>query len=330
MARKRSTPDSSQKQSKIRYADESIWERVRLAPDAADKQKEDRDRTDALRQRDKDFIAETAKIKARLLELRKANPNLFKSLFQTGSYLAAFRPDAIAELMAEAKDEDQKRILKDFWFYTARFRVWLGWDRQKGDFKKPSAFPPHATKYRARLVNGQLEEMEPFAPELPYESEYEDGNLSVPDPAVEQWMAGGRAVLVRLEDAEGYSLLNEIESFAYDPNAVTLIVHDSVMPYLFLLVGEMATVEEVRAAGKVLTALHKRFFGRSKAGKPKDIAKYLQALQKLKEKDGKSQREKAAELVPPEEYKKTAADLTKKAAQMLSKTKKTIQPRPTR
>lgn len=198
--------------------------------DVYDKRKADRDRKLALRQRDKDFLAETEKIKARLLELQKSNPKLLESLFRGGSYLAAYRPDRIAEWMAEATDDYQKQILKDFWFYTARFRVWLGWD-----FKKPFAFPPHATKYRAQLVKGRLELMKRFAPELTYETEYEDGNLSVPDAAVEKWLAGGRTKFVLLEDVKGHSIFNELESFAYDPNAVSLIVHDSIMPYLFLL-----------------------------------------------------------------------------------------------
>jgi len=328
MARKRSAKDSVQKPPKIEKdsADEnmqSAWVRAAAsAPDVIKKQKADRDRALALRQRDADFLTETEKIKARLQELRIANPNLFENLFRTGSYLAAFRPDAIAEWMAEAKDEDQKQILRDFWFYTARFRVWLGWDFPKARFKQPSAFPPHATKYRARLVNGRLELMEPYQPELTYESEYEDGNLSVPDPAVEEWMAGGRAVLVRLKDAQGYSLLNELERFAYDPNAVTLIVHDSVMPFMFMLVGERTTVKEVRAAAKVLTALRKRFYGRSRAGRPKKAQKLVPVLEKVTAKDGKSQKEKAAELEPSAPSRSTEV--------LLSKTKKTIQPRPTR
>jgi len=328
MARKRSAKDSSQKQSKTQKAtaNESM--------DVQDKWKADRDRVLALRQRDKDFLAETEKIKARLLELRKANPNLFKTLFTyssrsgAGSYMAVFHPDEIARWMADAKDDDQKQILKEFWFYTARFRVWLRWDSKKAEFKNPSAFPPHATKYRARLVDGRLEEMEPAGnpwtddSELPYESQYEDGNLSVPDPKVEQWMARGRAVLVRLEDAKGMSLLNDIERCFYDPTAITLIVHDSAIHYLFLLVGEMATVNDVRAAGKVLTALHKRFYGRKLAGKPKNIAKFVQRIEKVTAKDAKSQKEKAAELEP------SAASRTAEVA--LSKTKKAIQPRPTR
>jgi hypothetical protein len=163
--------------------------------------------------------------------------------------------------------------------------------------------------------------MQPYAPELTYESQYEDSSLSVLDPALEKWLTGGRAMLVRLEDAKGHSLLNELESFAYDPNAVTLIVHNSVMPYLFLLVGEMAQVDDMRAAGTLLTSLRKRSFG-SKAGKPKDLVKYRQAIQKLKEKDGKSQKAKAFDLLsgPADRKKLRSAEVS------LSKTKKTIKP----
>ena len=92
------------------------------------------------------------------------------------------------------------------------------------------------------------------------------------------------------------------------------------------LVGEMATVNDLRDAAKVLTALQKRFYGRSRAGRPKDIVKYRQAIEKLSEKDGKNQIEKAFDFLPANADRKKLRSSEVK----LSKTKKTIQPRPPR
>jgi hypothetical protein len=165
-------------------------------------------------------------------------------------------------------------------------------------------------------------EPEPGVPMI-FEDLYEDENLPVPDAAIEKWLAGGRAKLVLLEDMKGQSVLNDIESFAYDPNDLTLIIHDSgVMRYLYLLVGEMTTAKGVRDAGTVLTALQKRYYGRSRAGQPKNIAKLAERIEKVTAKDGKSQKQKAAELEP--------SALSRAEEVALSKTKNTIKTRKTR
>jgi hypothetical protein len=120
---------------------------------------DDRERKLALRQRDKDFLTETEKIKTRLIELKKTNPNLFRSLFRDGGYLAAFRPDMLASWASDAKNEDERQILRDFWFYTVRFQVWLRPNAKGDGFKKPLARPPYKTKFRARLVDGRCQAM---------------------------------------------------------------------------------------------------------------------------------------------------------------------------
>jgi hypothetical protein len=347
MARKRSAKDSSQKQPKNQKASagqsvnvvEKREKQLEIENAAADasflKDEAARARKLALLESDKVYRAETEKIDARLLELQKTNPELFRSLFRDGGYLAAFRPDMLAGWMSEAKNEDERQIVRAFWFYTVRFQVWRSPESKNrivtgkpGEGFRSYVNAPYRTRFRARLVNGECQMMKPEpGVEMVFVDLYEDDN-PLPDPAVEEWLAGGRAMVVRLGDLKGRSVLNEIESFAYDPNAVTLIVHDSVMPYLFLLVGEMATVEEVRAAATVLTALRKRFYGRSRRGRPTNVAKLAQRIEKLKQKDGKSQKAKAFEMLDPADYRKPT-DVLKSAEVKLSQTKKTIQPRPT-
>jgi hypothetical protein len=75
----------------------------------------------------------------------------------------------------------------------------------------------------------------------------------------------------------------------------------------------------------VLTALQKLFYKRIRAGRRPNLAKLVQRIGKLQEKDGKSQKLKAFEMLDPADYRKKT-DVVKSEEVALSKTKRKIKP----
>jgi hypothetical protein len=253
-------------------------------------------------QKDSAFIIETEKMEAKLSEFKRANPAAFRRFFQRFGYPALFRPGKVETILRESVEKPEEQdTLRDYIRYASRFQVWL---RPRNNSFEMSVQAPFESKFRVDLVDGRCQSADPDvvsdSPEVIFEDLYADDNVEVPDTNLADLLGAGKAKLVQLDDKKGRSVLNEIESFAYDPAALTFILHKSEKPYVFVLVGEKVAMDTTwKAAGKVVNALQKKLYGRSKAGRPRNIPKLRKAIKVLKRNDGRSQKQKAyAELDP--------------------------------
>jgi hypothetical protein len=229
-------------------------------------------RLDALR-RDSAFVRETAKIQKDLVQLQKQKPETFRAFYKEFSHFHVYNPVRIKKMLDRAKDDDAKLILQNYVKYVSRFQVRLY--RSNGSFQLvPLA--PYKAKFHVRVTNGKLEagseavrkEYDPVWDDL-----YAADELLIPDE-LDKLIKGGHAKVVQVDDHQGQSVLNQLESIAYRNDALTFILHHTKhQKYIFCLVGESVTTDETwRQAGKVITALQKQFYGRTKAGRPAHLS----------------------------------------------------------
>jgi hypothetical protein len=241
-------------------------------------ERQERYRTATLRRlsQDKDFLLETVRVKESLLKLVKINPTLFRTLFRRLTPLILMNRSHVKKLLREVGNGEARGILRDYVRYTSRFKVRMV--RTKRSFR-PQPFDPPEGKFHARIVDGRLH---PARGEKPREAMYEylflDEAMSVV-PELEELIECGHARFLTLDDADGSSLLSEIEHFGYQPSGLTFIVHKTHHPRVYLLIGENLSTENVLGtAGKVLTALQKALFGKKKSGRPTSISRLKKAI----------------------------------------------------
>jgi hypothetical protein len=233
---------------------------------------------------DKAFIVETERMTAELTRLSEEHPEIFRSFFKHFVYLMLFRPGKLEKALEKVKRPQAKEVLREFAKYASRFQVWI---KRSGKSFRISARVPSGSKFRANLVDGRCCPMNPEAPgvEVIFDGLYDDDTLGIPVPQLEGLLRSGDAKLVQLDDKSGSSVLNALESFAYEPAALTFILHNSERPYLFLLVGEKIETDTTwRDAAKVVTALQHKLYGRRKAGRPANVKKLRKAIYLRKQK----------------------------------------------
>jgi len=102
-------------------------------------------------------------------------------------------------------------------------------------------------------------------------------DLEMPLPLQKQ-IEAGKAKFVRIDDESWSSVLTELEGFAYDARSLTFILHRAEQPYLLCLVGERVTNAQWAKASTSVSAFLRENFNRGKAGRPKDLVRYRQAI----------------------------------------------------
>jgi hypothetical protein len=250
-------------------------------------------------QKDAVFLIENARIETELKELAMNHPAIFVKFFNRFSYLSLLIRDDFEKFVSETWSNRAKEILQDYANYSRRFRVWLT-RRSDGSFRVvPNG--PFNSKFRIDIVGGQSQPADPEKSGVPviFDELYADNNLRVPTLHSEEILATGRAKFVQVEDKSGRTVLHDIEAIAYDPQAVTFILHKSNRDYLFCLVGENVTIEGTwKAAGAAVNSLQAQLYGRRKAGRPRKIEKLKKAIDLRQRGGSTSQKEKAFNLEP--------------------------------
>jgi Raf kinase inhibitor-like YbhB/YbcL family protein len=161
----------------------------------------------------------------------------------------------------------------------------------------------HVKYVPAQIVDGELdgEHLEPAAknasrwPDDPYVEGFESKDLSL-TPTMQEMIDKGLASYVRIDDVADYSVLKDLESFAYQPGGVTFIEHRAEQPYLMCIFG--ATVKKellFKDLSKSLSEFQRKNFGGAHGGQKGNSVKQLATI----EIDAKpiSNDEKANELV---------------------------------
>jgi hypothetical protein len=111
---------------------------------------------------------------------------------------------------------------------------------------------------------------------------FETPDLQVPE-AVEKLIGTRTAKFVQLEDISGSSVLSDLEGFAYYDRGIAFIVHRAECPYLFCLIGEKVSKQLLDQAAKGVTAFQQQYYGRGKAGRPRELMLRKKAIELLKQ-----------------------------------------------
>jgi hypothetical protein len=122
---------------------------------------------------------------------------------------------------------------------------------------------------------------------------FESKELAVP-PQIQTLIESGEAKLVRIDDSSGCSVLNDIESFAYHPEGITLVLHNAERPYLLCLYGEKVSKQLLDHAGKAISAFQREHYERGKGGRPVNLERRKKARELLKQPG--SMKDKAAQV----------------------------------
>jgi len=230
-------------------------------------------RMDAL-SRDSAFVRATGKIHKDLVQLQKQKPEIFRCFYKEFSHRRVYDPVRLKKMLDRVKDDDAKLILRNYIKYVSRFQV--RFYRSEGSLR-PVPLAPFKAKFHVRVTNGKLEaasEAVRNADDPVWEDLYAEDELEIPEQLADL-IKGRHAKVVQVDDHTGRSVLNELESFAYRDDALTFILHHTQhQKYILCLVGENVTTDETwRQAGKVVTALQKQFYSRTKSGRPSGVSR---------------------------------------------------------
>jgi hypothetical protein len=254
---------------------------------ARDFEETQRRREEKLRQleKDKEFITETARIQNMLSTQRLNDPQVFTDILRRITYLGIFlTPHKVERELKQIRDKRTKMVFQEYIRYCSRFHVSL---QQVNSSFRVVPQPPFKSKFRVLVVDGRFR---PYAPayrcekELVYSDLYASARVEF-HPILEQMIKDGTAVGVMVKDKSGRSALNELEAFAYDPEKLTFVLHDAKQRHVYCLIGEKVSVDKVwKKAAKLVTALQREFYGRSKAGRPRNVPELQRTIAQLVQK----------------------------------------------
>ena len=241
--------------------------------------------------KDQTYVVQTEIMRRSLQRVRQRDTKVFDRVFR--KFGMQFDHSNIEAVLAGVSDAQMKKVVRDYAAYIARFRVVLS--ARAGEFREVP-LPPFEQMYRAQVVDGHLRPIEKVE-EPVYDLMYlADPPIDLPD-ALRSMVDRGEANVVELMDGGGRSLLDELADLSYHPERLTFIIFHGEQDYLLCLVGEKLPTNTIwRSGGKVITQVQKKFYGRSKAGRPHDTELLNQAIE-LDQKPG-TYEEKAHQLTP--------------------------------
>jgi hypothetical protein len=174
-----------------------------------------------------------------------------------------------------------RALFNNYSRYTSRFGVYFRRRREPAGFEWRILTAP-GWKFHARVENAHLQAILPVPAEESAQYYFETPDLQVPE-AVEKLIGAGTAKFVQLDDVSGSSVLSELEGFAYHDRGVTFILHRAERPYLFCLIGEKVSKQLLDQAAKGVTAFQQQYYGRGKAGRPRELMLRKKAIELLKQ-----------------------------------------------
>jgi hypothetical protein len=248
-------------------------------------------RTVADAERDKVFVIEREKMVRALEALRTGRPQVFKAFFSrwtsTQTVTNALRT-FLEKLRVANKYKllpTEEKVLRDYIAFVARFGIGLRPD-SAGGFRSFAVRVGRGDKFHAAVRHGHarpLQDDEHWPGDFIFPDCLESPELAVPS-SLAQLIKDHLANVVYLDEADGKSLLTEMERYIYDPTRVTFMLHKAAQPFLYCLVGERVSVSTWKRAGKAVTAIHKEIVGRTKAGRPANAQRLTKAWETRKEK----------------------------------------------
>jgi hypothetical protein len=147
---------------------------------------------------------------------------------------------------------------------------------------------PRGEKFHVRVVEDHLEPAAGMPDDEPFVEYFSRNTLPVV-PELQKAINEGAAKFVQIEDESFSTMLSELEEFAYDPNAITFIVHQAERPHLFCLMGERVTQPQLRDALPAVSAILRKHYNRGKAGRPRDRVREKKAQNLIRKAERKAE-----------------------------------------
>jgi Raf kinase inhibitor-like YbhB/YbcL family protein len=258
---------------------------------------------------DKEFVMQSDEIKRRLKEAYNTRPQDVKRFFSGFSLPSAFGAREIREFMNTIGDDAVRRTLEDYLTFANRFRVQFRLRTSPLEFRTLLQ-PSYGNKFHVKIVDGHLEPGMP-APTVDNDSFVElfgADKLKILEEA-QALVDKGQATFTQIDDGPEYSMLKDLESFAYKDDGIAFFIHNAEQRYLGCIFGEKSSKQLLHDMGKTLTEFQKKHFSRPPGGRPPDMAE----LKKMLAIDKKpiSNVEKAAELAEGGDERKVKAQEVK-------------------
>jgi hypothetical protein len=242
---------------------------------------------------DEQFVLMKANLERELVKAYSSHSAEISSFFHRFSLPSAFGMRNVKDELKNIADVNLRRLLEDYIIFSNRFRVQFMLNGNPPSIKALVLGPP-GKKFHVKVVGAHLEPIrkQPL-PDEPYSDFFEAENFAVL-PEIQELIDRGDATFVQIEDSGDYSLLKDLESFAYKDDGVAFLFHRAEQPYLLCLFGEKANKQLLARAGKGISAFQREFFRRAQGGRPRNMEKLKNAME-LETKSG-STKAKAIDL----------------------------------
>jgi len=202
----------------------------------------------------------------------------YQVFFRRYSLTSAFAESKVRRFLTQVTSERVRRTLEDYVRYANRFRVQLRLKTNPVDFKTVP-WRSYGDKFHVKVVGDHLEPARrDVLPGDPFVEYFRSDDLEIL-AAAQDLVDRGDATFVQIEDGSSYSLLKDIESFAYKDDGVTVFVHNAEQPYLGAVFGEQMTKKQLADIGRTLTEFQKTYFSRTAGGRPPNMARLKQMLE---------------------------------------------------
>ena len=173
--------------------------------------------------------------------------------------------------------------------YASRFGVYMVRRARRERTKfAVRGIVPKGEKFHVRVVEDHLEPAAGMPEDEPFVEYFSRDTLPVVRE-LQNAIDEGAARFVQIEDDSFSTVLSELEEFAYDPDAITFIVHRAERPHLFCLMGERVTQPQLRDALPAVSAILRKYYDRGKAGRPRDRVRERKAQNLLRKPEGKGE-----------------------------------------
>jgi hypothetical protein len=225
-------------------------------------------------EQDKVYVYQLDQLQKRLDKAHSADSDAVKDFFRR--YVPSpFGMAKVRILLRGIDDPDVRRALEDYVKFANRFRVKLRLKTNPLEFT-PIVRPTHGEKFHVKYVGAgrskeeKGEHLEPAngvvsSTDL-FVDTFEDDNLQVPE-AIQKLIDEGKVTFVQIEDGQGYSILKDLESFAYRDDGIAIIQHNAEQPYFICIFGENAKKTLFPRLGTAFSEFQRTHFKRGHGGR---------------------------------------------------------------
>lgn len=234
-----------------------------------------------LLKKDKEFVLETGRVSKELEKAFQRNAEHVSKFLRQFTDPTAILVPRIRQLLPRSKNKQVRGALWRYVRYVARFRVLLVLKAGKKRLRFEVRPIPEVNKFHVGLVRGRLVAIRPAHADAHYLDFFESATIEAPrriQRELQKQIKSGVAKFLRIDDGHGYSVLKELEGFAYYPEGVTYILHMAEQPYLYCLIGEKVSKEDVRRAGVVVSAFQRECYRRGTAGRPPKLDRWRKVI----------------------------------------------------